>query len=150
MDKCAPHPWARAQTQPLSGKKIKSILLLFCLCNFFAQRNTPDPHTNYTRTQSVIYVTQSDQSKNGGDQEKYNKLHHNVSPDTKTRDFHPYASPEGPEVPGTRWRNGTGPLGAAMRLSALGQTLNEYSRHPKRIPKPKRQKKTLTPTSHLL
>jgi hypothetical protein len=34
-DKCAPHPWARAQNRPSKGKKIKSILLLFALCDLF-------------------------------------------------------------------------------------------------------------------
>ena len=49
VDKCAPRPWARAQSQPPRGEKIKSILLLTIMCNLFAHRHTPDTHTKQTR-----------------------------------------------------------------------------------------------------
>jgi len=62
VDKCAPHPWARAQNRPLKGKKIKSILLLSTLCNFLALRETPYLQVKQTRITSVIYPPSKDQT----------------------------------------------------------------------------------------
>ena len=55
VDKCAPHPWARAQNRPPTCEKIKCILLLFTLWSSFAQRDIPNHHTKHTRRQIVIY-----------------------------------------------------------------------------------------------
>ena len=54
-DKCALHPWEKAQNRPSKGEKIKSILLLSTLCLIFALRETPDLNTKRTRMTSVIY-----------------------------------------------------------------------------------------------
>jgi len=75
------------------AKKIKSILMLFSLCILFAPRDTPNTHTEKTRTTSVISFTQKDPTKTG-ENKKY--MHHKVFSNTQTWDHHPYASPEGP------------------------------------------------------
>ncbi len=127
-DKCAPHPWARAQSRPSSGERTKSILLLFSLCTLFAPRVTPDTHTETTRITSVIYINQKDPIVTDVNN-KY--LHHRVTTNTQTWDSYPCASPEGPgttpSVGLCRWIN-TRPPGAAMRLTAL--------RQPEESPKP--------------
>ena len=62
VDMCAPHPWARAQSQPSRGKKIKSIFLFFSLCNLFAPRVTSDSNTKQTRILNVIFPPYEDQT----------------------------------------------------------------------------------------
>jgi len=135
MDKCALHPWERAQSQPTRGEKIKSILLLFTLCDFFAHRHTPDIYTKQTRTPSVIYPPFADQTK----MHKTAKQHHNtVFFITTAWGSYPYASPEGPRTTPSekcqRWST-VGPLGAAMRLTALRQSPTDFSgpKHPRQI-----------------
>ena len=93
VNKCAPHPWARAQNRSSKGEKIKSILLLFTLCNLFAHRDTPDSHTKGTRITRVIYPPPKDQKEINKDKAD---LHHDVFLNTKPWDSRPYASPEGP------------------------------------------------------
>jgi len=137
VDTCAPHPWARAQSQPPRGEKIKSILLLFTLCDLFAHRHTLDIYTTQTRTSSVIYAPFADQTK----MHKTEKQHHNtIFFNTTAWGSHPYASPEGPRTTPSkkrqRWAT-VGPLGAAMRLTALRQPPKDVSgpknpRHMKR------------------
>jgi hypothetical protein len=61
-DKCAPHPWVKAHNRPLKGGKIKRILLLSILCNFFAPRETPDLNTKQTRNTSVICSPKEEQT----------------------------------------------------------------------------------------
>ena len=141
-DKCAPHPWAKAQSRPSNGKKIKSILLLFSLCTLFAPRVTPDSITKRTRTLSVIFPPQEAQT----ELNKYKTKHHNpVFLNTTAWDSHPHASPEGlgttPSA-GSQRRSAARSLGAAMRLTAL--------RHPKESPKlltrnPKNSRPKITP-----
>ena len=80
------------------------------------------------------------------DQKKTNKykaiLHHDVFFNTKPWDSRPYASPEGHETTPSekcqRWSN-TWPLGAAMRLTALRQSLKDISMHPTNSGQPKRK-----------
>ncbi len=139
-DKCALHPWVRAQNRSSQGKKNESILLLSVLCNLFAPRHTPDVYTKQTRSSSVTSTPFTDQAK------KYitNTKHHNsVFLNTKTRDSHPNASPEGhgftpPEK--YQWWPRTWPLGAAMRLTAL--------RQPEDISKPMTTKQMKRPGLH--
>jgi hypothetical protein len=120
-DKCAPHPWARAQNRPSQAGKKKSILLLFILCDLFAHRYTPDTHTKWTHTTSVIYSTLKDPTETG----KKTNLHHRVFLNTQMWDSHPIASPEGlgttPSEKCQQWSDAR-PLGAAMRLTALRQS----------------------------
>ena len=127
VDKCALHPWARAQNQPSKGKKIKSILLLSTLCSFFAPQETLDLITKKTRIVSVIYSLTEDQAET-------KKKHNTVFFNTKLWDSHPFASPEGsgtiPSKTCERWSN-TEPLGAAMRLTALRPSPTYVSRQPK-------------------
>ena len=120
-DKCAPHPWVKAQNRPFKGETIKSILLLSVLCNLFAPRHIPDAHTKQTRNSSVIFTPFADQAEKNQIKSKH---HNSVFLNTKTRDSQPYASPEGPgSTPSEKyhWWPCTGPLGAAMRLKALRQ-----------------------------
>ncbi len=128
VDKCAPHPWARAQSQPSRGEKIKSILLLFTLCDLFEHRHTPDIYTKRTRTTSVIHPPFADQTKT----HKNEAQHHNtVFFYIIAWRSHPYASPEGlgttPSKKCQRWSR-VGPLGAAMRLTALRQSNDIFRR----------------------
>ena len=114
-DKCSPHPWGKAQNRPSKGEKIKSILLLSTLCSFFALRDTP----NLTRMTSVIYSPTEDQKETTKNK---NNHHKPVFFNTNKRDSYPYASPEklGTTPFGKYQRRSTvGPIGAAMRLTAL-------------------------------
>jgi len=93
IDICAPHPWARAQSRPLYGRKCKSILLLLNMCILFAPRDTPDTHTHEkdTHHRRDIFST---------DRRLLNKTIHKIYAsrsvfNTEKRDLHPYASPEG-------------------------------------------------------
>ena len=116
-DKCAPHPWVKAQNRPPKDYK-KSILLLFTLC-IFLHSETPYLYTKKTRTTSAIYPPPKDQKETNNNK---TNLHHSAFLNTKPWDSHPYASPEGlgttPSEEYQRWPK-TGPLGAAMRLTAL-------------------------------
>jgi hypothetical protein len=138
-DLCAPHLWAKAHNRPSKGGKIKSILLLFNLCNFYAPRDTPNLPTKETCKHSVIYPRQTNVYSN----EQYKKpTHHDVFLNTEKRDsYHPYASPEGVgRTPprGDKWRMQNGTLSAAMRLKALSQAPPEITRHPMTTKQPKR------------
>jgi hypothetical protein len=105
VDKCAPHPWARAQSQPPRGEKIKSILLLFTLCDLFAHRHTPDIYTKQTRTSSVIHPPFADQTK----MHKTEKQHQDtVFFYSATRGSHPYALFEGHGTTPSEKRRGGG------------------------------------------
>jgi hypothetical protein len=135
VDNCAPHPWARAQNQPLKDEKIKSIFLLSIMCNLFALRETPDSYAKQTRTISVIFPPFADQTETNKNEIKH---HNTVFLHTKTWDSHPYASPEEPRTTPSekcqRWPI-VGPLGAAMRLTALRQSSTYISglKHPKQM-----------------
>ena len=139
-DKCAPHPWGKAQNRPSKGGKIKSILLLTTLCNLFAHRQTPDRHAKWIRIISVIYSPTGDQTEKN---KRTNNHHNHVFCNTNQRDSHPYASPEGPgttpSAESQRW-SAARPLGAAMRLTASRQPYDisrpKNYRHTKPIPDP--------------
>ena len=127
-DKCALHPWVKAQSQPSTGVKIKSILLLFIMCSLFVHRQSPNSHTKKARITSVIYSPSEDQTETN----KNKKQHHNtVFLNTITWGTLPYASPEGhgttPFEECQRWST-IGPLGAAMRLTVLRQSPKDVSR----------------------
>ena len=137
-NKCALHPWGKAQNRPSKGGKIKSILLLITLCSLFAHRQTPDIHTKRTRIISVIYLPIRDQPEKN---KRTNNHHNHVFLNTNQRDSHPYASPEGPRTtPSAKCRRWSAvrPPGAAMRLTASRQpydiTKPKNSRHTKTIP----------------
>jgi len=141
-DKCAPHPYLGESAEPaFKRRKIKSILLLFILCDLCAHRYVPNTHTKWTHTTSVIFYTLKDPTETG--KNKIN-MHHRVFLNTHTRDSHPTASPEGlGTTPSEKcqWWSDTGPLGAAMRLTALRQSPKEISipknsGHPKPTPEP--------------
>ena len=135
---CAPHPWARAQSRPSNGDKIKSILLLSSLCSIFALREIPDLLTKQTRIISVVYSKTEDQTASTENK----KNHHNhVLLNTNERDSSPYASPERPVTAPSgkcQRRLTVGPLGAAMRLTAMRQPYEsprpKNPRQPKAIP----------------
>ncbi len=140
-DKCALHPWVKAQNRPLKGEKVKSIILLFILCSI-APRETPDQNTKRTRNTSVIYSPKEEHT----EKEKNENNHHKpVFLNTNKRDSYPYASPEGPRTTPSeicqRWFV-VRPRGAAMRLSALRQPPKDISR-----PKQPRQSKKKTQCS---
>ena len=114
---------------------MKSILLISILCNLFAHRHTPDTHTKQTRKTSVIYPPFADQTK----AHKNKKQHHNtVFFNTKAWGSNPNASSEGlgttPSKKCQRWST-VGPLGAAMRLTALRQSPKDASgpKHPRQM-----------------
>ena len=142
MDKCAPRPWTRAQSQPPRGEKIKSIFLILILCDHLAHRHIPDSYTKWTRTPNVIYPPLAIPRKthiNG-------KQHHNtLFFNTTAWDFHPHASPEGPgTAPSEKCqrRSFARPLGAAMRLTASRQS-------PKDTPRPRNSRQMkLKPINH--
>ena len=100
-------------------------------CNVFALRETRGLHAKHTRITSVIYPPSKDQPETNK-----NKINHRntVFLNTKSRDSHFYASPEGHEATSSekcqRWPN-TRPLGAAMRLTALRQSPTNSSKQPK-------------------
>jgi hypothetical protein len=130
VDTCSPRPLARAHNQPSKGEKIKDIFLRSILCNLFAFRDTLDLPTKQTRITSVIYPPLAYQTEANKNKIKH---HNNVFLNTKTWDLHPYASPEGPgSTPSEKYQRWpiVGPLGAAMRLTALRQTPKDISRHP--------------------
>jgi hypothetical protein len=116
--------------------------LLSTLCNFVALRETPDLHEKQTRITSVTYQPSKDTIVTNTNKAN----HHNTRFfDTKSRDSHSYASPEGHEAtPSEKYQRGpnTRPLGAAMRLTALRHSPTYISRqpknsgHPKTTPKP--------------
>jgi hypothetical protein len=61
-------------------KKKKKKKLLFTLCNLFDLRDTPDTHTNKTRTISVIYAPPKDQKETNKNK---TNMHHDVFFNTK-------------------------------------------------------------------
>jgi len=122
---------------PAHGRERKPGLLkaekktAFHPVHLFAHRNTPNTYTKATRITSVIYPPSKDHTVTNN-----NKTNHrnNAFLNTKSRDSHPYASPEGPEATPSekcqRWLN-TWSLGAAMRFTALRQSPIDISRQPK-------------------
>ena len=72
VDKCAPR--ARAQNQPSTSEKIKSILLLSVMCSLFAPRETPAVHSKQTRNPNVIFPPFADQTETN----KIKTNHHNT------------------------------------------------------------------------
>ena len=128
-DKCAPHPWAKAQSRSSNGRNIKRILLILHMCTFIAPRDIPDTHTNKTHITSVIYSHQATDCR----KTIYQKpTHHNVFFNTEIRDVYPYGSPEGAKRLPRRendWRQRKRTLGAAMRLHALRQAPPQITRN---------------------
>jgi hypothetical protein len=86
----------------------------------------------------VIYSSPNDPAET---KENTTNLHHVVFFNIKLRELHPFAYSEGH---GTTLSEGyqcwpkTGPLGAAMRLTALRQSPKEVTRHPKNSKHPKK------------
>ena len=98
------------------------------MCELLAHRHTPDIHTKWTRTSSVIYPPFADQTKTHTNETQ----HHNiVCLNITAWGSYPYASPERlgttPFGKCQRWST-VGPLGAAMRLTTLRQSPNNMSR----------------------
>jgi len=134
---CSPYLGASAEPA-LEGRENKKHFTAFNSVQFFALRETPDLFTKRTRITSVIYSPTEDQTET-----TKNKNNHRtpVFLNTNKRDSYPYASPERPGTAPSRKcqrRSTLGPLGAAMRLTALRQP-PEYISIPKqpRQPKPK-------------
>ena len=121
----------KAQNRPLKGKKLKSFLLFFNMCILFAPRDTPDLSTKDKRKQSITYLRRTTEYSN---RRYLTHTHRDVLLNTKKRDLHPYASPEGARhtpLKGNKWRLLNGTLGAAMRLKTLSQAHPKTTRHPK-------------------
>jgi hypothetical protein len=121
------------------------------MCSFFALRYTPDTHPKMTSTIRVIYSTPNNPTKT---KEINTDLHHDVFRiNTQPEDLHPYASPEGFGITpyeGYQWWPKTGPLGAAMRLTALRKSPKEITRHPKNSRHQKMKTKPPDPPKHVI
>ena len=126
-DKCAPHPWVKAESRLSNGRKMISFLLILNLCTTFAPRDIPDTHANKTRITSVICLQQA------ADCLKtiYNiSTHHNYSLTQRYGKYIPMHHPRGPNACRPRVTIG----GSGITPLAPPCAYKHRARHPHRLP----------------